>query len=169
FNALNVSKQEIARALNIKTDEIDPDLDVVLINAGLNALLVPITGLRSCLSMFPDEAALKSFCLHNNLDTILVFTREVADNNHQYRTRVFAPKYGYLEDPATGSGNSALGYYLLERKMWNGGLLSIEQNSSHDCPNIVKLDTVEKDGKPSVIFGGAAVVKIEGRYVLASD
>jgi PhzF family phenazine biosynthesis protein len=164
FNTLNLSKQEIARALNIRLEEVNPDYDPALINAGLNTLIVPVTDLRSCISIFPDQAALKSFCLHNNLDIILVFTREVADKSNQYRTRVFAPKYGYLEDPATGSGNSALGYYLLGRGMWSGGRLSIEQNNSYDCPNIVKLDTVEKDGKPGVIFGGAAVVKIEGQY-----
>jgi len=169
FNTLNLTKQEIARALSIRPDAIDPDLDMALINAGLNNLIVPMADLQPCLNMFPDEAALKSFCLHNNLDAIVVFTREVVDKNNHYRTRVFAPKYGYLEDPATGSGNSAFGYYLLSRGMWSEGGLNIEQNGSYDCPNIVKLDTVDKDGRPGVIFGGAAVVKIDGRYLLASD
>ncbi len=35
-------------------------------------------------------------------------------------TRVFAPKFGYLEDPATGSGNSAFGYYMLKNALWDG-------------------------------------------------
>jgi predicted PhzF superfamily epimerase YddE/YHI9 len=40
------------------------------------------------------------------------FTTETADGGNRYRTRVFAPTFGYLEDPATGSGNSALDIIL---------------------------------------------------------
>jgi PhzF family phenazine biosynthesis protein len=169
FNSLNLSKHEIASALGIGLEGIDRNLDPALINAGLNSLMVPIADLRLCLDIFPDQIGLKSFCITNGLDTITVFTPDVADKTNQYRTRVFAPRYGYLEDPATGSGNSALGYYLLSKGLWGGGPLNIEQNSSYDCPNIIKLDTVQKDGKPRVIFGGAAVVKVEGQYLLASS
>ncbi|MCX6005314.1 MAG: PhzF family phenazine biosynthesis isomerase, partial [Chloroflexi bacterium] len=168
LNSLNLSKREIADALNIKPEDIHHDSDLALINAGLNTLIVPINDLHSCLSILPDQAGLKFFCLNNNIDIVLVFTGEVADKNNQYRTRVFAPKYGYLEDPATGSGNSALGYYLLNKGMWNGGRLNIEQNNSYDSPNIVKLNTINKQGEARVIFGGAATVKIDGCYLMGS-
>jgi PhzF family phenazine biosynthesis protein len=111
--------------------------------------------------------ALKDFCLANGIDIILIFTDDVADKANQFRTRVFAPKVGYLEDPATGSGNSAFGNYLLYNNLWDGKIISIEQNSSHDFPNIVKLDTVQKADGRSVIFGGSAIVKIQGEYKLA--
>jgi len=109
---------------------------------------------------------LKSFCLYNCIDIVLVFTQDVGDNKNKYRTRVFAPKFGYLEDPATGAGNSAFGYYLLQRNLWDGQSISLEQNNSRDFPNIINLDTVKKMDKTSVIFGGTALVKIEGTYTL---
>ena len=137
-----------------------------LINAGLNTLIVPISGLCACLAIKPDEVKLKAFCLDNGIDIVLVFTQETAVKNNDYRTRVFAPKYGYLEDPATGSGNSAFGYYLLKQGAWDGGSLTIEQNNSFERPNTVKLSTVKKEGKLRVIFGGAATVKIDGLYKL---
>jgi PhzF family phenazine biosynthesis protein len=116
------------------------------------------------LATFPDQVTLKSFCLDNEIDIILVFTQEVADKKNKFRTRAFAPRFGYLEDPATGSGNSAFGYYLLQRTLWDGQSISIEQNNSHDLPNIVRLDTVKNNDEINVIFGGAALVKIEGTY-----
>jgi predicted PhzF superfamily epimerase YddE/YHI9 len=76
------------------------------------------------------------------------------------RTRVFAPKFGYLEDKATGSGNSALGYYMLRNNMWDGQPVLIEQNAEPSEYNIVRLKSV--DGK--VLFGGRATVQIEGKY-----
>jgi PhzF family phenazine biosynthesis protein len=86
---------------------------------------------------------------------------------NKYRTRVFAPTFGYLEDPATGSGNSALGYYLLKNKLWDGTFMSLEQNGSFENPNIIKLLAKDTEGaKPQVVFGGGAIVRIDGEYFL---
>jgi PhzF family phenazine biosynthesis protein len=167
FNLLHLTQDIIAGALRIGLEDINNRFEPALINAGLNTLLVPISNLRTTLDLFPDQLALKDFCLENGIDIILVFTDEVADPGNKYRTRVFAPKFGYLEDPATGSGNSAFGNYLLQNELWDGTLLSIEQNSSFDFPNIIKLDTVSRNDRKNVIFGGSAVVKIEGTYTLS--
>lgn len=164
YNSIKLKKKEIAIALNIKTEDIDDTCELALINAGLNTLIVPITGLDLCLATFPDQMTLKSFCLNNEIDIILIFTREVADRKNGFRTRVFAPRFGYLEDPATGAGNSAFGYYLMQRSMWDGRSISLEQSNSHDFPNIIRLDTVKKKDEINVIFGGTALVKIEGTY-----
>lgn len=168
YNNLRLKKEEIAPALKIGAEVINDSFKLDIINAGLNTLIVPIRSLEKCPSLLPDQLALKDFCLENGIDIILVFTDEVADSGNKYRTRVFAPKYGYLEDPATGAGNSAFGYYLLRTGLWSGDNLSIEQNNSYDFPNIVKLNTVKDEDRNNVIFGGTAVVKIEGTYTLSS-
>ncbi len=166
FHELKLKKEVIARALNIEANDIDNNFKLALINAGLNTLIVPINNLKSCLAILPSQFKLKEFCLKNGIDIILVFTDDVADKKNEFRTRVFAPKFGYLEDPATGSGNSAFGNYLLQNNLWDGALLSIEQNSSYQYPNIVRLDTASNKENKDVIFGGAAVVKIQGVYKL---
>jgi PhzF family phenazine biosynthesis protein len=166
YNALILKAGEISAALGIDESHIATVSEPALINAGLNTLIVPISGLSACLAIKPDEPKLKAFCLDNGVDIVLVFTRETAGKNSDYRTRVFAPKYGYLEDPATGAGNSAFGYYLLKKSDWDGGSLAIEQNNSFEQPNTVKLSTVKNKGKLRVIFGGAAIVKIDGLYKL---
>jgi PhzF family phenazine biosynthesis protein len=166
FNRLALKKIDIATALCIKANSIANKYKPALINAGLNTLIVPVSDLNICLTTKPNEQSLKDFSLANGIDIILIFTDDVADKANKFRTRVFAPKFGYLEDPATGSGNSAFGNYLLHNNLWNGHILSIEQNNSYDCPNIVKLDTVRDCNEKSVIFGGSAVVKIQGEYKL---
>ena len=75
---------------------------------------------------------------------------------------MFAPKFGYLEDPATGSGNSAFANYLLSERLWDGSLITIEQGGCNRVFNAVRLK--HQDGK--VLFGGSATVKIEGEYCL---
>ena len=76
----------------------------MLVNAGLATLIVPLTPLDTLLALHTDQKNLREFCLVNNIEIILVFTREVSLNYNNYRTRVCAPVFGYLEDPATGSG-----------------------------------------------------------------
>lgn len=167
FDPMKLSKQEIANALSISIENINDNFDLTIINAGLNTLIVPLKNLYICLSILPHQMTLKSFCLDNKIDIIIVFTEDVADKKNKFRTRVFAPKFGYLEDPATGAGNAALGYYLLKRNLWDGHRISIEQNNNRDYPNIIKLDTVKKMDKTNVIFGGAALVKINGTYIIS--
>ncbi|PKN68562.1 MAG: PhzF family phenazine biosynthesis protein [Deltaproteobacteria bacterium HGW-Deltaproteobacteria-12] len=164
YNDLQLHPEAIAGALHISVDDINKNFQLALINAGLNTLLVPVKDLKLCLTMQPHQMELKKFCLEQGIDIILVFTAEVAEKKNKFRTRVFAPKFGYLEDPATGSGNSAFGNYLLQNNLWDGSLLSIEQNNSYDFHNIIKLDTVIKKESKNVIFGGAAMVKIDGLY-----
>jgi PhzF family phenazine biosynthesis protein len=162
YHKLRLNKNAIAVSLNIKIDEINNDFELALINAGLNTLIIPIKNIRQCINILPDQLKLKTFCLENKIDIVLVFTNEVSNTKNNYRTRVFAPKYGYLEDPATGSGNSAFGYYLLKNGLWNGELLTIEQNNNYEIPNIIKLNTINN----KVIFGGSATTKIIGEYII---
>ena len=150
----------IAQQLGIEANSINASLPVDLIDAGLRTLIVPICTLDTEISICPNEQILKSFCIKNDIDIILIFSTEVADSSHIAHTRVFAPKFGYLEDPATGSGNSAFGYYMLKNKLWNGTDCCIEQGGNDRIFNDIYLS--QMDG--NVLFGGSATVQIDGVY-----
>lgn len=167
FKAAKIDKQEIASAMQIHASDISDEYEIYVVNAGLETLIVPIQGLKTILDIHPDLDTLKAFCVINGIDIIEVFSKETYDTCCDYRSRVFAPTFGYLEDPATGSGNSAFGYYLMKHGFWSGELLSIEQNGSRDRYNIVRLRTrLDSDGEKRVLFGGGAVTRIEGQYIL---
>jgi PhzF family phenazine biosynthesis protein len=161
------SLSEIAKNLKINENEIDTHFPISCINAGLTTLIVPIKSLNSILKIFPDQQTLKEFCQCSQIDIIEVFTSEVSNSSNNYRTRVFAPTFGYLEDPATGSGNSAFGYYLINNNLWKDKTLIIEQNGLKDLYNIVKLQLKKDEVYGNrVWFGGGAVTRIEGKYLL---
>lgn len=153
---------DIALHLGIAKAKINEKFSLECIDAGLRTLIVPIVDLTTALDMRPDEVALKTFCLEKEIDIILIFTSETINKQNKMRTRVFAPRFGYLEDPATGSGNSAFGHYMLKNGMWSGEAISIEQNGEQASFNVVKLK--EKFGK--VLFGGKATTRIKGEYIL---
>ena len=159
--------QEIAHSLKLNAGAVETDLPVSVINAGLTTLIVPIKTLDAILGISPDFNALNDFCLKSEIDIVEVYSRAVAGKSNQYRTRVFATRFGYMEDPATGSGNSAFGYYLIKNRMWNDGTITIEQNGLKDRYNLVRLiKKADVNGNIRVYFGGGAVTRITGEYWL---
>ena len=138
-----------------------------VINAGLETLIVEVESLEAVLRVEPDVDELKAFCVTHDIDIVLIFTGEVATKGCAYRTRVFAPRFGYLEDPATGSGNSAFGYYLIQNGAWSDGVLTLEQNALSQNPNLIKLSQSKNEsGDRRVRFGGRATVKVKGEYFI---
>ena len=92
---------------------------------------------------------------------IQIICRIETDNSRNIaHTRVFAPKFGYLEDPTTGSGNSAFGYYMLKNNIWMGDPITIEQGGIDRIFNIINLSYSNNN----VLFGGKATTRIKGLY-----
>ena len=157
-----LSAENIEDILQLPHGSISEALSMRIIDAGLRTLIVPISDFDTEVSVFPNEQELKAFCLENDIDIILIFSKETASEENFAHTRVFAPKFGYLEDPATGSGNSAFANYLLCEKLWDGSPITIEQGGNDRIFNSVKLKIT--DGK--VLFGGKSTVRIKGDYLV---
>ena len=165
FLTTTLKRDDIAAALKIPPAEITGKFRIMLVNAGLSTLIIPITTLDTLLSLHPDQKHLLEFCRTHDIELILVFTEEVSSKNNSYRTRVFAPVFGYLEDSATGSANAALGYYLLNSGVWDGRMLKIEQGRTREHPNIIRLVSDASKMQRTVFFGGNARVRFEGDYL----
>jgi PhzF family phenazine biosynthesis protein len=165
FISCELNINSVAKALAIDETWIDGSTSIRIVNAGLRTLIVPLATLNACMSVYPEQELLRQFCVSSDIDIILVFCKETYLSSSQYRTRVFAPKYGYLEDPATGSGNAAFGYYLIHRELWTNNI-TIEQGASTENPNIVKLRRCQKEQNDRILFGGSSLSRITGNYLL---
>lgn len=160
-HSMNIPIDDIERILTLRKGSIEREGRAIrIIDAGLRTLIVPVSRFEDEVSVYPDVVSLKAFCESNDIDIILIYSLQVADASNFAHTRVFAPKFGYLEDPATGSGNSAFANYLLSENMWDGSPITIEQGGNDRIFNAVKLKTL--NGK--VLFGGKATTKIKGSY-----
>jgi len=157
-----VSLESIVDNLGVCKSMISDDYSVDFIDAGNKTLIIPIKNLEDEINLFPSEQTLKEFSLNNDIDVILIFCMCVKDKTHFAHTRVFAAKYGYLEDSATGSANSAFGYYLLKNNMWDGAPITLEQGGVDRIFNTINL-SYEND---RVLFGGKATVRIKGIYYI---
>ncbi|MBP1628391.1 MAG: phenazine biosynthesis protein PhzF family [Holophagaceae bacterium] len=137
--------KEICEALNLPETVVDPTIPLGIVDAGNWTLCLPIRRLEDVLSLTPDLSTLTAFCNASELDVVTVFTRDTASPQNQLRTRVFAAPFGYLEDPATGSGNAALGYHLHTLGLWDGAPINVEQNGDRERPNLVRLASAPRE------------------------
>ena len=158
----NLDINKIMENMSLTSNQISSSYPIDIIDAGLKTLIIPITFLKDEIKIFPNEQILKKFCLMNGIDIILIYTLETNNSQNIAHTRVFAPKFGYLEDPATGSGNSAFGYYMLKNNIWNGDPITIEQGGIDRIFNIVNLSYNDNN----ILFGGKATTRIKGLYYL---
>lgn len=86
---VNLTVEAIGEALGLKHGAIRQDLPIRIFDAGLRTLIVPITDLETEISVFPDEQELKIFCEGNDIDIILIFSKQTADTEHEsLRTQV---------------------------------------------------------------------------------
>ena len=165
YTLCRIGAREICEALNLPPSALDPVIETGIVNAGLQTLCLPLKTLHAVVTAKPDFKTLQDFCKRHGLDIITLFTERVADPANRLRTRVFAAPFGYLEDPATGSGNAALGYHLHRLGLWDGSPIRIEQNAEVANPNIIRLGSMpDPDFGIRVTFGGSAILRIDGRY-----
>ena len=157
-----VTKEETAQTLGISSSMFSSGLPLDFIDAGLRTLIVPVSEFDIEVSVYPSQEMLKSFCIKNGIDIILIFCMQTSAADCIAHTRVFAPKFGYLEDPATGSGSSAFANYLLKNKLWDGRAAKVEQGGDNIVFNAVHL--MQKNAE--ILFGGSATLRIAGRYFM---
>ena len=165
FTECRIAMAEVCEALGVSEDVLDTRMAPGIVNAGNQTLCLPLKSCGDVVSLRPAFEQVKAFCRRHGLDVVTVFSEDVADSRNRLRTRVFAAPFGYLEDPATGSGNAALAYHLHRLGRWDGSPFSIEQNDSREHPNLVQVASVtDPDAGLRVLFGGSAVLRIDGHY-----
>jgi PhzF family phenazine biosynthesis protein len=75
-------------------------------------VLVAVKNLQQLYSLQPDLSGLASLGTQQSWRGICVFTTETLEPQSAAHSRFFAPQFGILEDPATGSVSGPLALYL---------------------------------------------------------
>jgi len=152
-----ISKQVMAKVLNLELDDIDDRFPIREVSTGLPFIMVPLK----------NAGALKKAHLNNDLyfqlisdlqsKAVLIFCPETYNRENDLSVRVFADYYGVAEDPATGSANGCLAGYLVHYRYFNTDDISIrvEQGTEIGRPSLLFLDAQKEQGEIRVSVGGA--------------
>jgi trans-2,3-dihydro-3-hydroxyanthranilate isomerase len=154
---------DIAAALGLAAGEIGFDgLAPSRWTAGNAFTFVPVSGqaaiARCRIDLARYEAAFGD-------SAVYIFSKETAQPGHAFHARMFAPKLGVSEDPATGSAAAAFAGLVAARGSLTDGehAFVIEQGYEMGRPSLIRLAVTIAAGKlVSATIGGDAVIVTEG-------
>jgi trans-2,3-dihydro-3-hydroxyanthranilate isomerase len=129
----------------------------------LQFLLVPLRGPEAVDRAVSDGAALRRLQSATGIDLpIFLFAMLPPGSTHTVHSRMFAPGFGIVEDPATGGACGPLGSYLVRHRLVSGDAarrIVNAQGVAMGRPSTIHIAIGERDGDiVEVKVGGTAVL-----------
>ena len=156
-----------ARLLGVDVADVMPDLPVQEVSCGVPFVFVPLMTRaavdRAAMTLERFEAfkALAPIEAHG----VFLFSIEPGSDTATAYSRMFAPEFGVVEDPATGSASGPLGCYLVRHRLVPAeratAMVSL-QGAKMGRPSYVHISIGTSDGEMSVRVGGESVLAGEG-------
>jgi trans-2,3-dihydro-3-hydroxyanthranilate isomerase len=135
-------------------------------SAGNPFTFVPLAGLDAMRRAWPDPATFDAaFGGGGVVAAAFLYCAECAESGHDFHARMFAPKMGLIEDPATGSAAAAFAGVVARFAGLPDGehALGIEQGYEMGRPSLIRLTMTLQGGKlTAASIGGDAVLVTQG-------
>jgi trans-2,3-dihydro-3-hydroxyanthranilate isomerase len=162
----------VAAALGLSEADLLPDLPIQEVTCGVPFLIVPVRTPDAVDRAVSDRSAFRRFTASTAIDLPMFFFAMSAPGSEEtVYSRMFAPDFGIIEDPATGSASGPLGCYLLRH-----GLLTADaatrivslQGAAMGRPSRIHIAISSRDGEiTQVKVGGRAVLVASGEMLVA--
>jgi trans-2,3-dihydro-3-hydroxyanthranilate isomerase len=171
FGPVVHERAAVASALGLGLDDLAGDLPVQQLSCGVPILLTPLRDHEAVDRAVSDAAAFKRLRAYTGLEMpIYLFALSPVGSDQTVYSRMFAPEFGIVEDPATGSAGGPLGCYLVEHGLVSGDaaqhIVSLQGVAMGRASRIhVAIDGVA-GAITRVRVGGEAVLVARGELVL---
>jgi trans-2,3-dihydro-3-hydroxyanthranilate isomerase len=166
------ARRDVAAAIGLTEADLLGDRPIREVSCGLPFLIVPIRSPEAVDRAVSDASAFRRFTESTGIDLpMFFFAMSGAGAAETVHSRMFAPGFGIVEDPATGSASGSLGCYLLRH-----GLIAADaatrivslQGVAMGRPSRIHVDISSRDGEiTQVKVGGRAVLVASGEVVAA--
>jgi trans-2,3-dihydro-3-hydroxyanthranilate isomerase len=163
FGPVVDQRAEVAAALGLQLRDLADNLPVQEVSCGVPYLFVALRDHAAVDRAVSDAAGFGRLCAACGMDLpIFLFSIGGPSETDTVYSRMFAPEYGIIEDPATGSAAGPLGCYLVHH-----GLVTGEA-----AQNIVNSQGVAMGRASRIYVGigngaeGITDVKVGGKAVL---
>jgi trans-2,3-dihydro-3-hydroxyanthranilate isomerase len=172
FGRIVDARADVAAALGLNEADLLPDLPVQEITCGLPFLMVPIRRREAVDRAVSDASAFRRFTDSTGITLpMFFFAMAPSGSAETVHSRMFAPEFGIVEDPATGSASGPLGCYLLRY-----GLIPADaatrivslQGAAMGRPSRIHVNISSRDSEiTQVKVGGRAVLVVSGQMLAA--
>lgn len=160
----DVSHREslILKSLGLKKTDLTPNLPIKLVNTGNSFILIPVKSREILKQVVPNSSLINSLSEEFDLIGYYVFTNETNDLKVDAASRMFAPRYGILEESGTGMAAGPLACYLFDISKTHKNSFRIQQGQYMEkpSPSLIFVDLlVENEKIKSLMAGGKGLLK----------
>lgn len=146
---------EALRLFGLSSQNLDPGLPAMLINAGASHLFLALNSRTQLSKTHYDLNAGRSLMQQHGLVTIMLAYRE---SERLFHARNAFASGGVLEDPATGAAAAALAGMLRDQKILSPGNLTILQGADMGRPSRIFVRFDEVEGSPVHVIGNTVEI-----------
>jgi trans-2,3-dihydro-3-hydroxyanthranilate isomerase len=164
FGPVVENRAGVAQMLALTADDLD-DYPVQVVSCGVPFLYVPVKTLYAAQQMRLRTEVWEQLYPSWGVPEIFAFSRETVNPTSTVHSRMFAPEFGIVEDPATGAASGPLGCYLVKYGIVSGSPAQIisEQGLEIGRPSFIHIEISHEAGQISrVRCGGQSVYVGEG-------
>ena len=165
------AREAVAAAIGLGAADLAPDLPIQQVTTGLPFLFVPLRSRDAVDRASCDVSAFRRLKSSNGIDVgIFLFAVLPPGSSETAYSRMFAPGFGMVEDPATGSASGALGCYLVRHGLVTGDasrrMVSL-QGVAMGRPSRIHIAIDSRgDEIVSVKVGGSSVLVARGELLV---
>jgi trans-2,3-dihydro-3-hydroxyanthranilate isomerase len=171
FGPVVARRRATAAAIGLDEHDLMPDLPVQQVSCGVPFLFVPLRDRHIVDRAISDAAAYRRLRAEAGIDAAMfLFSVEAPGSQETVYSRMFAPEFGIIEDPATGGASGPLGCYLVRHGVVHGAaarrMVSL-QGVAMGRPSRISISIAgDGDSIHEVKVGGAAVLVGQGELLL---
>jgi len=149
-------EKEVLSSLSLCSTDLMNGLSPVVVNTGNAFLIVPLKSENAVALVKPDFEAITKLSEKYDLIGYYVFSGDAKGQGRDAGTRMFAPRYGIVEESATGMAAGPLACYLYDNMGFNKDVFLIEQGHfmKPPSPSIITVKLNLEDGKIAGLMAG---------------
>ena len=171
FGPVVEDRAAAADALGLGVDDLAPRLPGQPVSCGVPFLLVPLRDRDAVDRATSDGAAMRRLSAKTRVEHgIFLFAMLPAGSDATVYSRMFAPQFGIVEDPATGIASGPLGAYLVRHGVVAGEaarrIVSLQGVAMRRPSRIHIAIEGDADTIRSVKVGGEAVLVARGELLI---
>jgi PhzF family phenazine biosynthesis protein len=146
----------ILKSLNLKEEQLLGNAPIELVNTGNSFILIPVTNSETLKGIQPNFDIISQISEELDLIGFYVFTTETNNPKRDVSTRMFAPRYGILEEAGTGMAAGPLACYLFDKLNIKKQRILIAQGlfMQEPSPSLIIVDLILKNDKINGLFAG---------------
>ena len=158
-------RAEIAAALNLSIDDLDPALPIQTVSTGMPFCVVPLRSLEVAKRLAIPQLSARAYLQRSDAKFFHCITRAATDAPANWHARM---QFYNGEDPATGSASGCTIAYLVHHgQAASGQPVIIEQGIEMLRPSRIHVQADLTEGTVTNVFvGGRTIPVASGRFFL---